>query len=66
MWEEGGRDEPGRTPLHRAVLSGDGDRVRALLSAGADPNARGPAGRPPNGTGPIWSRPSLRPGPTPT
>lgn len=33
-------DEDGRTPLHNAVQLGDVSRVRVLLEAGADPDAR--------------------------
>ena len=35
-----GVDEYGRTPLHYAALDGDAERVRQLLSDGADPDAQ--------------------------
>ena len=39
------RDEHARTPLHAATAGGHIDACRALLRAGADPNARDAAGR---------------------
>ncbi len=39
-------DEQGMTPLHRAVLVGNRDTVRALLEAGAQPNAANANGEP--------------------
>ena len=40
-----GVDEHGRTPLHYAALDGDAERVRQLLSGGADPDAQDNDGR---------------------
>lgn len=39
-------NEQGMTPLHRAVLVGNRDTVRALLEAGAQPNAANANGEP--------------------
>ena len=35
------RDRGGATPLYKAVINGTAEVVRALLGAGANPNARG-------------------------
>jgi ankyrin repeat protein len=41
------RDHEGRTPLHQAALSQDGDTIAALLAVRANPLARDDAGRTP-------------------